>query len=234
MIIDTSRAKKVYEKDLVDSMLVLKKNKLKWLERRNNNHIIRIDEENENETLFIHSTLSNNEDVIIGNEFSLDFIKDPKKVDLTYIFLSQDHKAIVYLYDMKKTLAGQEVILHLIDQWRSSIDEAEYCVKKLEDYELVEIRLGVITENNDTERRKRELKSLLTPPKDIPKLPSFVAAKHSSYTASKIPIIEKLSDFLQGKVTLYGHTYEYDIRNFIDKKHDMYFISGTLNEESYK
>lgn len=231
MIIDTSRAKPVYEKDLVDSMLVLKKNTLKRLKCRNNNHIMRIDEEKENETLFIHSTLLNNEEVIIGNEFSLNFIENPKKVDLTYIFLSQDHKAIIYLYDMKKTLAGQDVILHLIEQWRSSIDDAEYCIKKLEEYELVEIRLGVITENNDTDRRKRELESLLTPTKSTPATPSFMVAKHSLNIAHKIPLINILSAFLKGKVTLNGHTYEYDIRNFIDKKHDMYFTSGTLNKD---
>lgn len=230
--IEGLRAKPFKNKELSNPILVLKKNNLKQINCNNNNHVIRIDEDEEKEELYVHSTLSEEELAIIGNEFYLNFLENPKKVDLTYIFLSKDHKAIVYLYDMKKTFAGIDVILHLIAQWKSSIEEAEYCVKKLGGYKLSGIRIGVITENDDEERRKKELEPILYP-SDIPKqFSSFLSAKHLADNSNNLAKAKILKGFLNGKVTICGCTYEYDIRKFVEKKHEMYFDSGKLKEEN--
>lgn len=231
-MIENLRAKRVKEKHLKDNVFELTKNTPVQINKENNLHAAHIHEEDEDEDCFIRSQFCDESCAMICKEFCLNFLKDPKKVDLSYYYFSEDKKAIVYLYDMKKTFAGIDVIIHLIEQWQSSIGDAKYCVDTVA-YKLTDsdIHIGVITENNDTERRNNELQSILHPETLPDGIPSFVKSQRKADTADQIARAKILTGFDKGKVTIGGITYDYDVRTFVDKKHNMYFKNGLLEQQ---
>lgn len=215
-----------------DGEIVLKKNKPIQINECNNHQVFYITEENEHEVLYIHSTLMGESFAVLGNEYWINFRNNPKKVDMTYHYYPEGSKAIAYLYDMKKTFAGEHHILDLIEQWKSSIIMSEYCAKDLE-YESCEIHIGVVTEHDDYEQRKRDIEPILNPSElsvnDA--LPSFVGSKHRANNSGNLSKAKILDGFLDGKVTICGYTYTYDVRLFDEnKKHHMYFVNGILQK----
>lgn len=225
-------AKPIKENELgEDNVFELKRNTPKQITKDNNAHVAHILEDKENEHLYIHSAFEDNEFAVICNEFALNFLKDPKRVDLSYYFFSETNQVTVFLYDMKKTFAGIDVLIHLVEQWKSSIDDAEYCIKKLSDYgnyEIADIFIGVITEDNDAERRNKEIASLSSPDSTEPNIPSFIKSKHLANTADNIRKANLLKGLDEGRITISGKTYSVDVRVFIDKRYDMYFERGRL------
>lgn len=232
-MINNSRAKAVKEHEIKDGVFELKKNTPKLITKENNSHVAHILEQNEGENCFVHSQFCDEAFALICHEFYLNFYEDPKRADLSYYYFAENETATVYLYDIKKTFAGVDVIIHLIEQWKSSICDAKYCVEKA-DYQLTypDIHIGVITENNDIERRNRELRSILYPePDPLPEgLPTFIMSKHQANTADQIAKAKILTGFDKGKVTIGGITYDYDVRIFINKEHHMYFNDGLLKQ----
>lgn len=228
------RAEPVKGHEINGGVFELKKNTPKLIGKENNPHTAHIREETEDEDCFIHSHFRDEAFAIICKEFYLNFYKDPKRVDLSYYYFSEDKNAAAYLYDMKKTFAGLDVIIHLVEQWKSSICDAKYCVDKTETYQLAYpgIHIGVITEHNDTERRRRELQPILHPEPIPEDLPSFIKSKRRANTADRISKAKILDGFDEGKVTIGGITYDYDVRTFIDKEHHMYFKDGVLEQQT--
>lgn len=226
------RATKVKQKDLKNGVFILQKNTPKLIDKDNNEHIARIDEQKEGETVFIHSEFDDEASAMIGNEFCLNFLKDSQKTDLSYYYFSEDKKVIVYLYDMKKTFAGINVIIHLIEQWHNSIRTAYYCIGELPNYEISAVCIGVITENNDVESRKKEIEPIMEVKKNFDRLPSFMQSKYYADNYDKIKKAKILDGFLEGKITILGNTYEYDIITFDDNKEcHIYFKNGILKNE---
>lgn len=223
------RATKVKEKEINGNTFELTKNTPKQIDKENNSHIAHIHEDGENEDVYIHSQFDDDAFAMIGNEFYLNFLKLPKKVDISYYYFALDSKVSIFLYDMKKTFAGKNDIINLIEQWKSSIIDAKYCIMKLDDYEISNIKIGVITEENDAERRKRELQPILHPDVISRNIPSFIKSNRKANISYIIPQAMLLKGFDEGKVTICGDTYEFDIREFDDKKHHMYFVNGVLN-----
>lgn len=230
-MINNLRAKAVKKHEIKDGVFELKNNTPKLINKKHNSHVAHILEQNEGENCFVHSQFCDEAFAMICHEFYLNFYEDPPKVDLSYYYFAENGTAIVYLYDMKKTFAGVDVMIHLIEQWKSSICDAKYCVDKA-DYQLTypNIHIGVITENNDIERRNNELRPILYPePDPLPEgLPTFIMSKHQANTAGQIPIAQVLAGFDEGKVTISGVTYHYDVRIFVEKKHHMHFNDGFL------
>ena len=225
----TINATYVKQNEIVDNIFMLKKNKPKQISKTNNNHTAYIYEEDENENLYIHSEFTDNAFAIIGKEFCLNFLKSPKKVDMSYYYIGEDNMVNIYLYDIKKTFAGIEHIIHLIEQWHSSIDDAEYCIKKLENHVIASIKIGVITEDNDVNRREQELNSILYSEPIPDKLNSFMRSKRKAVTSTDFRKIKLLEGFDKGVVTINGKSYKYDIREFDNKNHHMYFKDGHLH-----
>ena len=209
------RAAKVKSKDLDNGVFILQKNTPKLIDKDNNEHIARIDEQKEDEVIFIYSKFDDDSSAMIGNEFCLNFLKDSQKTDFSYYYFSKDKKVIVYLYDMKKTFAGIDVIIHLIEQWQNSIRTANYCIGELQNYEISDIYIGVITENDDFERRIKEIEPIMKVQKNHNKLLSFMQSKHSADNYDKIKKAKILAGFLEGKITILGNTYKYDVIDFI-------------------
>ena len=229
-MIENLRAKPIKNENIENGIFDLKKNTPVQINKENNFHIAHIHEENENEDCFIHSKFCDDAFAMICKEFYLNFYTNPKKVDISYYYFAEDKTATVYLYDMKKTFAGIDSIINLIEQWKSSICDAKYCMSKTDIYQLTDsnIHIGVITEDNDTERRNNELRPILHPESLPNELPSFVKSQHRADTAGQLAKAKILAGFDIGKVTIDGITYDYDIRTFVEKKHDMYFNNGLL------
>ncbi len=115
---------------------------------------------------------------------------------------------------------------------RKNLDDAEYCIKKLSDYgnyEIADIFIGVITEDNDEERRNKEIASLSSPDSTEPNIPSFIKSKHLANTADNIMKANLLKGLDEGRITISGKIYSVDVRVFIDKRYDLYFERGRLS-----
>ena len=235
-IIELLRAKKVKRAEINDGVFVLKKNKPKVITQSNNNHNAKISEEQEDEHCYIHSEFTDDSFAMIGNEFCLNFMDPPKKVDMSYYYFNKS-KSAAYLYDMKKSFVEIDVILHLYEQWKFSIYDAKYCINMPDEFTITDsdIHIGVITENNDIEVRNKNLREILYPAPSEPDIPNFI--QHKRY-ANRIDLIEKakvLTGFDEGKVTIRGITYNLDVRTFKNKEHHMFFKDGVLlpQQESY-
>lgn len=232
-MLDTLRAKPVKENLIIDGIIELRKNQPILICEKNNSHKMCIYEEKEKESCLISSTFTDESCAMIGKEFHLNFLSDPKRVDISYYYFSVNGQARVYLYDMKKTFAGIDVLIKLIEQWKSSIIDAEFCVNKLDGYAISscsDIHIGVITEENAVERRKRELQPILHPEPLADGIPEYLRKKRQASDAIRISQEKVLNGFDEGKVTICGITYEYDVRLFNDKKHEMLFVDGVLKK----
>lgn len=228
------RAKPVKKKEIKNNIFDLKPNNPKQIDVNNNSHIAHIYElkesENVDEHLYIHSEFTDDASAMIGNEFYLNFLENSKKVDMSYYYFSSDKKVTVYLYDMKKTFAGIETIIHLIEQWKGSIADSKSCIEQLEGYKLLKIQIGVITENDDSERRKYEIESVLNKAKhkENENIPSFMVHQRHADNVNNMVKAKMLNGFIDGKITICGCTYSYDVREFTNKRHDMWFKDGFL------
>lgn len=230
-MIEVLRAKPVKAKNIKDGVFEIKKNTPIQICKENNSHKLHIIEKDEKEDCYISSTFHDDSFAMVGNEFCLNFLSDPKKVDISYYYFSVSGKSIVYLYDMKKTFAGIDVLMNLIEQWTSSIKDAKYCIDQLDSYSLnpcSDIHIGVLTENNAVDRRTRELKPILHPEPLSEKIPEYQIKKQQASSASRISQAKILAGFDEGKVTILGSTYKYDVRLFTNKTHEMLFFDGIL------
>ena len=131
---------------------------------------------------------------------------------------------------MKKTFSGIDMIIHLVGQWKQSIKTAQACMLQFEYDVYFNINIGIITENNDVERRKRDLEPILHPEPTSSSVPAFIAHKHMANTVDVIPKSKLLKGFDEGKVTINGCTYEYDVRVFDNKEYHMHFNDGVLEK----
>jgi hypothetical protein len=236
-MIDNLRAKPVRKGELKEDVFELRPNTPKLINKENNSHIAYLHEEKLNEGvdehLYIHSIFHDEAYAIICNEFKLNLMDNAKTVDMSYYYFGTNNPVNVYLYDLKKTLSGIDVIYKLVLQWESSIEDSEYCVKKITKCELKKenIYLGVITENNDINDRNNNLNDLFQKVEISEEVPSSVQSKQRRNIANYIIMAKRLKGFDEGKVTIDGVTYEYDVREFVNQKHDMYFEDGQLKED---
>lgn len=230
-MIDNLRAKAVKQKEISDNNIFeLWTNTPKQINIFNNSHIAHIFESSENENLYIHSQFNDNAFAIICNEFFLNFIENSKKVDFSYYYFAEKNNVSIFLYDMKKSFSGIDMIIHLVEQWIQSLKTAQACVVQLDNYYIDTIQLGIITENNDVVRRKRELEPILHPEIVSSNVSSFIASKRKANTSDIIAISKLLKGFDEGKITINGCTYEYDVRLFSNQEHHMYFYDGVLKK----
>ena len=230
-MINNLRAKPLKQKEISNNNIFeLSTNNPKQIDKSNNVHIAHIFEIKENEELYIHSQFNDNAFAIICNEFFLNFIEKSKRVDFSYYYFSEDNKVKIYLYDMKKTFSGIDMIIHLVEQWKQSIKTAQACVVQLDDYYIDTIQLGIITENNDVDGRIRDLEPILHLETVSSNISSFIASKRKANTSDIIAKSKLLKGFDEGKVTINGCSYEYDVRLFDNRTYHMYFNDGVLEK----
>lgn len=89
--------------------------------------------------------------------------EEAKVIDITAFIIDEEKgKCYWWLYDMKKDVGGQDVILHLCQQWQASYRYLTNSVLNyLTDADIeAKGNIGVITRNFDTSRIQRELNLL--------------------------------------------------------------------------
>lgn len=186
-----------------------------------------------NEVLYIKSSLEPNEWYYIGNECCLNVLKNPKKVDLNYIFFSDTTRtAKSYSIDLKKTIGGKDVILKLVKQWNFALIYATAVVLALENYTMEQSYVGAITENNDREYLKREIDSIKkiveSTQSENSSLPTFLIDKNIAQNISNKQELKILEDFYDGKVYINNRYYNIDIRTMTNATYTLQFNSGIL------
>lgn len=231
-MINSLTAKKLNISKVEEGRFELKKNTPVQIDKDHNNIVISLHElgDSTDELCLINSVFHDGATALVGKEFRLNYLRDAKKVDLSYYYFAESKRVFIYLYDLKKTLAGIEVMIHLVEQWTSSVCDARYCVEKMDGYSLsdADIHIGVITEENDEDRRRRELNDLFTDDPIPDGVNSFTAAKHKVSDAGKIVKRKLLKGFDEGNVTIKGITFTFDVRMIQNKEHQMFFTDGIL------
>ena len=227
----------VKQKDIRGGVYVLKNNSPVQINCQLNMIAVQLHETKENEYCDIYSTFSDGAAAMIAKEFFRNDFPQLKKVDLFYFYFSEKKIASVYLYDLKKAFVGNDTIIHLIEQWTSSICNSAWYISQLEDSYCLypaNIHLGVITEDNDDERRRRELRQLQEDVAPSGELNSFTVHKRLAHKGQLLKKKKLLEDAIEGKVTINGNMYVFDIRTFEGKQHQMYFVDGALQSHSTK
>ncbi len=105
--------------------------------------------------------LNENKKGYFSEEYRPDTIakKDAKVIDLTAFIIDENEKKCYWwLYDVKKDVGGQDVIIHLCEQWKASYQYLNNSVLNyMEDMGMKIVgNMGVITRNFDMERIKSE------------------------------------------------------------------------------
>ncbi len=94
--------------------------------------------------------------------FSKEYLPDnmsrdgAKRIDITAVMLNHQKRYVRWhLYDIKRTMAGENTVVTLSDQWNAGLGYLQQTVlNQIPEY-LVTPDLGVITSNYDEERMKR-------------------------------------------------------------------------------
>ncbi len=233
-MIEELRGNSLNKEEISNGEYELVKNTPRLIDNKSNNCEGVIEEKN-GEKIRIASVFNDNSFALISHEYKLNYYDSSKATDFFYMYFGENRRLIFYLYDLKETLAGVNNITHLVEQWLAGISTARSCELLLkgnkEDYELKfeDIHIGVITENNDSERRKNKIEYLKKQIED-PKveMPSFIIGKHKAKIVQDNAILNVLQEFETGYIEFDGIKYKYDIREFIDKEHRMTIVNGLL------
>lgn len=150
----------------------------------------------------INILLKENQEAIFSEEYKPKAIDTCKKVDImVFIYgitddrdIDKGSEATLYLYDVKDTIGGKDVIFHLVEQWkegiRSALDFTRYATE-------TRYNIGVITRNYDTKRIDEEITKCekeLSGISSQKNMPALVLAKN--YINKRI-VVEKELEILK-------------------------------------
>lgn len=218
------------------SPVELKKNKPFLIFSKDSGVIFSINEQDEEndvyEVLNISSKISNDDCALIGYEYKNPLVKAPKAADMIYIHFSKTNEiAQVYVYDLKRSLGGKDIILKLIYQLEDSLIHAKNIVASLKKYSGV-YTIGVVTESYDRKKLEEQIAILQQSVVPNPNVPSFVQAKKKTQTIIDIQELKYIKDFYRGIVRILGVEYKVDIHYFKMQEKvsvlEMNFIDGVL------
>jgi len=233
-MIDGLRAKKLKAAEISKGEYILTKNSPKMIDKGSNKCRGILIEEEQDEKLRILSIFNDDSFALIAHEYTLNFFDQSKAADFFYLYFGEDTKIVSYIYDLKKTLAGIEVIVHLVEQWKMGIATAKACEALLRykgtgyvlDYE--NIHIGVITENDDIERRKRDVEDLRKKMVTVSNIAQFVIHMHKANTVSVNSKLKVLEEFEAGYIMFDGKKYDFDIKRFVNQEYTFNFCDGKL------
>lgn len=95
----------------------------------------------------LHYNISENETGFYGSEYRPGFLakSDCKAVDILGMVVNDEQKKVTsYLYDVKRTVGGDDVIFHFVEQIQDSLLHKQAMIQYLDGYQEKE-HLGVIT-----------------------------------------------------------------------------------------
>lgn len=143
--------------------------------------------------------------------------ENAKVVDITAFVMDDEVKKCTwYLYDVKESVGGEDVISHLYEQWQAGLTYLKYSVLAyLEEYTF-DRHLGVITRSFDERRIKREKESKSEKIEEIKKMASLsLAGAKRKVTIPMLQAEERLLENMLERKFIY-HTKEYDEEYDVD------------------
>ena len=123
-------------------------------------------------------------------------------IDITALLMDEKNdKGIWYLLDVKKDVGGEDVIFHLMEQWKYSYQYLRNSVLNYVSSITFSDNLGVITRNFDEQRIRKAIasKEQVIHDCDVKAIPSIAQAKKRNDNIKLKQEMKYLSDFLDRK-----------------------------------
>ena len=195
------------------------KNKLYLLDKTSQVIFQEQQEDGSKDLVKITAQLSDNEECVFAKEYRPPHIKAQgcKNVDLMALLTNEKQQCLKsYLIDVKKDVGGEDVIFHLIDQWKDSMLHMRTLTLYYEDY-AQEQCIGVITRSMDYKRIHETIQA---------KEEFIQECNKGAGTLSQLKIapkllktqqeIETLKRFAQGQFVSLGGSQKYEV--FVSEK----------------
>ena len=112
------------------------------------------EEKDTDDIVNINFEIVGNQYGIYGNEFKPSFVEDKggKKADILVLVIDEENKCFSsWIVDVKKTIGGEDVIYHLVEQLRESFKHKKAVVTYLEDF-VEEQHIGYVTRDLQRDR----------------------------------------------------------------------------------
>lgn len=107
---------------------------------------------NEEDYVYVKFTLDKGQYGMFANEYRPGFIANSKKVDIFLLIVDEEKKLCAsWIFDVKVSVGGEDVIKHLIEQWLASYQHKRTFMNYLTDFSERET-IGVIARNYQAER----------------------------------------------------------------------------------
>lgn len=123
-------------------------------------------------------------------------------IDITVLLLDEkNNKGIWYLFDVKTDVGGEDVIFHLMEQWKCSYQYLRNSVLNYVSSIKFADNLGVVTRNFDEQRIRKAIasKEQVIHDCDVKAIQSIAGAKKRNDNIKLKQEIKYLSDFLDRK-----------------------------------
>lgn len=143
--------------------------------------------------------LEGNQEAIFSEEYKPANVDTCKKIDIMVFMycltdkgeVDENMESTLYLYDVKDTVGGKDVIFHLVEQWKAGIVNAMDFTRYIN--AGIKYNIGVITRNYDEERLDREIARYEQELNNLvskERMPELILAKN--YLHSRINIEKEL------------------------------------------
>ena len=153
-----------------------------------------------------------------------------KVIDITAVMLNQERKCIRWhLYDIKDTLAGENTVVKLYEQWNAGLRYLKHIfLANLPEWSVMP-DLGVITRCYDEERMKRLRDAYLRAYDDKIKAPQYGMTlpqrKKRTEIAKYRGILTAVQAILDRELQTEEDTYEIHIRKLSNERDSVYEIT---------
>lgn len=149
---------------------------------------------------------------VFANEFCPGFVKNIKKADLLLLIVDEaNRKCSSWIFDVKVSVGGEDVIRHLIEQWIASHQHKCALLNYLKEFQEKET-IGVITRDYQEERilaivekLKKEIE-IKTKELDVLPISSIKITKQRELLGTKLEY-QMFDKFQRGYVTISGRDY---------------------------
>ncbi len=147
-------------------------------------------------------------------EFLYKYVKDiGKAVDIMAVVMNEDQlKVASYLYDIKETFNGSDVISHGLEQIRASLRHEKALIDPYCGHFKRKRKVGIITGEFKKDRIKKKIQDLESDlKKDNTNVPAMVVKKVASVNIAQKEELRMLQNVLDNKVEFEDESYHLDI-----------------------
>lgn len=193
------------------------------------NRIVVFEEEETDDIVNIHFNITKEQQYgIYSSEFKPSFIEDNgvKKADILIFIVDEENKHLSsWIIDVKKTVGGEDVIYHLIEQLMETFWHEQAITLYLEDFQK-ELNIGYITRDLQSDRIQgtiEEKKFFIKKQKEsIKNMSVLLAQKIGAGLLKEEAKLRILEDFQNNRICI-GANY-YPIQSYISEQKEGKFI----------